>query len=313
MLTRLKLIGCKTEVTEGTAIALAETDFFHAFDIDVKPLPELIDQPYHSTSLDPYAKLVGKKKYELKFKTFVKGSGAAGTAPPVGPLIQALGHTETPVTSTSVTYAPASQPPSANFKSQGKSCTIKVYEDGTLHVLAGARGTRKLIAVAGQPAVNEWTFSGLYTAVTDAAFPTNTPNATAPPIVQSSSLSLQGYAAVAAKLEIDWGNVLQDADNVSSANGILVFRITDRQPVGSCDPEAVLVATHDFYGKMMSGATASSSIVIGSAAGNICTITLPKTQYGEISPGDRKGIMTFQIPLIFSRNAGDDWISEVYT
>lgn len=312
MLTRLKVIGAKVEAAEGTAVALAETDFFHAFDLEVNPIPEMIEQPFYSASLDPYAQIVGKKWYEIKFKTFRKGSGAAGTAPPTGPLFQAIGMTETPVVSTSVTYAPSTTPP-ANFYSGGKSCTIKVYEDGILHVLAGCRGTLKTTFEAGKPCIDEWTFNGLYTAVTDASFPTNTPNTTAIPTIKSATLTLQAYSALAAKLEVDFGNVVTPMDDVNSTNSIKAFRITDRKPVGSCDPEAVLVATHDFYGKMMSGALASSAIVVGSAAGNICTQTMPKTQYGPITKGDRAGIMTFNTPLVFSRNAGDDWTSIVFT
>jgi hypothetical protein len=312
MLTRLKVIGAKIETAEGTAVALAETDFFHAFDIEVNPVPEMLEQPYHSTTSDPYAQITGKKWYELKFKTFRKGSGAAGTAPPTGPLFQALGMTETPVASTSVTYAPSTTP-LANFFSGGKSCTIKVYENGILHVLAGCRGTMRTIFEAGKPAIDEWTFWGLYTAVTDAEFPTNTPNTTAVAVVKSSTLTLQAYAAIAAKLEVDFANTVTPMDDTASANSIKGFMITDRKPVGSCDPQSVLVQTHDFYGKMMSGDVASSAIVVGATAGNICTQTMPKTQYGPITKGNRGGIMAFNTPLIFSRNAGDDWSSIVFT
>jgi len=313
MLTRLKVIGAKTETNEGTAVALAETDFFHAFDIECNPIPELLEQPGYSATLDPYAQLIGKRWHEIKFKTFRKGSGAAGTAPPTGPLFQALGMSETPVTSTSVTYALTSVKPSANFLSAGKSCTIKVYEDGILKVLAGCKGTLKTIFEAGKPVIDDWTFWALYAAVTDAAIPTNTPNTTAVPRLVSSSLQLQAYAAIAAKLEVDFGITVTPSDDTRSADGIQGFIITNRKPVGSCEPQATLVATHDFYGKMMSGAVASSSIVLGATAGNICTQTMPKTQYGPITPGDQRGIMTFQTPLIFSRNAGDDSISIVFT
>jgi hypothetical protein len=144
-------------------------------------------------------------------------------------------------------------------------------------------------------------------------FPANTPNTTAPKPVKSATLLLQAYAAIAAKLEIDFGNEIVEKPSVNAATSLLGFQITERKPNGSCDPEAVTVTTHDFFGKMMSGAVASSSIVVGSGAGNICTITLPKTQYGQIGRGDRSGIMTFEVPLIFSRNAGDDWISIVFT
>jgi hypothetical protein len=312
MLTRKKIIGAKTETTQNTAVSLAETNFLHAYDIDMNPKVEELERKYGSASLDPFASLRGKRWYEPKFKTDLKGSGTAGTAPPIGPLLQACGFTETVVSNTSVTYA-SSSTAAANFFGPGKSCTIKSYQDGILHAAAGCIGTLRLNILAAKIAICEWSFKGLWAAVTDAAFPTNTPDSSDPMIVQSSSLLLSAYAATISKLEIDLGNQIADKDDVNAAYGLGGFVITDRVPVGSVDPEALLVATHDFYGKFASGAAAQTSIVIGSGAGKICTITLPKTQYGEVKPGDRSGNMTYEIPLKFSRSTGDDVISLVFT
>lgn len=312
MLTRKKIIGAKTETTQGTLVALAETDFLHAYDIDIAPDAEVLERKYHSASLSPFSDLRGKLSYTAKFKTDLKASGLAGTAPFIGPLLQACGFTETISAGVSVTYALSSSPVT-NFYGPGKSCTIKAYADGMLHAMAGCIGTLKLIAEAGKIAVCEWDFKGLYAAVTDAAFPTNTPNSTDPTIVKSSTLLLQTYAATVQKFEIDLGNEIAEKPDVNASAGILGYQITGRQMVGNADPESVLVAAHDFFGKFASGALASSSIVIGSGAGYICTITLPKTQYGRIGQGDRSGIQTFEVPLKFFRNSGDDELSIVFS
>jgi hypothetical protein len=312
MITRKKVIGAKVETTQGTAVALTSTDFIYALDIQVDPEAELLPRDYNSTSLDPFAQLVGKKYYACKFKTPLLPSGSLGVAPNISPLLQACGMTETISAGVSVTYAPTSAAV-ANFYGPGKSCTIKVYEDGILHVIAGAMGNPKFVLEAGKIPMIEWDFKGVYVAVTDVAFPANTPQSTYPPIMKSATLSLQGYAATVQKFEIDFGNVVTEKPDINAANSLLGFQITDRKPAGSTDPESTLVATHDFYGKFISGAEASSSIVIGSGAGNICTITLPKTQYGKITKADRGGIMVYNTPLMFNRNTGDDWISIVFT
>jgi len=313
MLSRLKLIGAKTEATQGDPATIGETDFFHAWDIDIKPVAELLDRPYNSASLDTFAQLPGRKWYEAKFKTYLKASGSKGVAPAMGRLLQAAGFSETPVADTSVTYAPVSAPV-ANFFTLGKSCTIKVYENGILHIMAGAVAKLKLTIEAGKPIVCEWDVLAPYiSAVGDAGFPANTPDSTDPPIVKSGTFVLQAYAATISKLEIDLGNDVAEKLDVNAANSILGYQITGRKPVGSADPDAVVVNTHDFYGKMISGAQASTSIVVGTGAGNIITITLPKTQYGLLGAADANGVMKFQIPLIFNRNAGDDWISIVMT
>lgn len=317
-IARRRIIGAKIETTQNTPAAPAAGDFFWAYDVQVQPLGEQLERPYVSASLDPYSNLIGKKWMNVKFKADLKGSGTAGTAPPIGPILQACGMTETIVAVTSVTYAPSSVPASSSFFSPGKSCTLTIHEDGGAvngpkYVVAGAVGNPKLTLEAGKIPYVEFDMLGIYTAVTDAAIPANTPVAGDPPVMKSATLLLQTYAAIASKLEIDFGNVISERTDLNSANSILGFQITGRKPTGSADPEMVPVATHDFWGKFMSGNLASSSIVAGASAGNICTITMPKTQYGQPSMADRNGISTLQVPLVFSRNSGDDWISIAFT
>jgi hypothetical protein len=93
----------------------------------------------------------------------------------------------------------------------------------------------------------------------------------------------------------------------------LGFMISGRDPVGSCDPEMDSIANHPFMANLLAGTEAQSSIVIGATAGNIVTITLPKTQYMDIGYGDRDGILTGELALQFNQNAGDDWISIAMT
>lgn len=309
MLSNKKLIGLKTETAQNTEATLAATDFLLAYDVEVTPDPELIPRPYNSPSLDPFSDLIGKKSIEVKFKTELKGSGSLGVAyAPLSAALQACGLVETISAGVHVLYDPSSAP-ATNFLGPGKSATCLVYEDGTLFKALGCIGDPSLVIEAGKPAMIEFTLRGVYSPVTDAAFATNTPNSLDPPIVQSSSLSIHSYAAIAAKLEIGFNNEVVPVDDVNSPTGLKGYRITGRNPAGSLDPEAVTVTTHDFFGKMMAGTLAAASIVIGSAAGNKITISLPKVQYQRITKGDRGGQLIYTIPLKFCRNTGDDWIS----
>jgi hypothetical protein len=318
MLSKLKVIGAAIETTQGTAVSLSATDFIEAMDVEVEPESELIEVPRVSSSLDPFAQITGKKNYNVKFKTFLKGSGDADLGiPPLDALLQSCGLTSTASANVSVTYAPTSAAASANFYGPGKSVTVKSYEgaaaSGLLKVVAGAMFNPKFILEAGKPAIIEFSGKGKYTAVADAAFPSNSPVLTDPPIVQSCTFTTQTYAAIISKLEIDFGNEISPRDDVHGATGILGYHITGRKPTGSIDPELVLVATHDYYGKVAAGTTGQLQIVLGSGTGLIWTITCPKVQYGNISPGDRGGVHTLSVPLIFSRSSGDDWISIVMT
>lgn len=307
-LSRKQAVGIKLEATQGTAETLAATDFTHAYDVNITPMVELIPQKYVSTSLSRFADLPGKKYYEVEFTLPLKGSGTAGTAiAPLGAALQACGLVETDGAS-DVAYAPTSAPASANYYGPGKSCTVKIYQDGMLHVAAGCMFNLSFDIEAGKPVGLKFKGKGIYAAVTDAAFVTVTALTNNPPVVISAAAQVQAYAATFGKMSIDLGNEIAELPDVNSANAILGFMITDRNVTGSFDPNRVLVATHDFFGKMMSGAEAASTIKVGGTAGNICTITMPKTQYGQVKSGDRGGVATLETPLLFNRNAGDDEI-----
>jgi hypothetical protein len=271
MLANKKVIGMITETTQGTPATLAATSFFRAFDIEGNVKQEMIEQNYQSSSLDPFPQIPGKSWQELKFKRYLQAYGTAGTPNmPLSALLQACGMVETTIEDTSVTYAPSSNPV-ANFLGAGKSATIKLYEEGSaslsglIKTIAGAMGNTKLIIDAGKPVIMESDFKGLYTTVADGVVPTNSPISVVPPIVVSATFTTHTYAATIQKMEIDLGNEINELPDVNSATGILGFQTTGRKPKGSIDPQAVLVATHDFYGKVKSGDLGIVTIVIGSA------------------------------------------------
>jgi hypothetical protein len=315
LLTKRTVIGLEQETTELSAATVAATDFILAEDVQIKPVVNKHKRPAQRATLDTMSHVTGGRYSELTFRTEVKASGAAGTAyAPLGVAFQACSMIETISAGVSVTYAPASAPASANYQGPGKTASIEVYMDGLKHQMLGCRGNCKIVLIAGQVCYYEFTFQGTYVAPTDAALPTTTFLAVNPPSLVSGAFTLAGLATVVAeKLEIDFGNQLSMRPSISGATGYASAIITNREPVGSTDPEALLVATHDFYGKLISGVEASTSIVVTGGAGNITTITCPKTQYQELTPGDRNGVRTFDMGLQFNMTSGDDWIGIVQT
>jgi hypothetical protein len=313
-LARKQAVGIKTEATQGTAIAITATDFALAYDVSITPMVELNAQKYVSTTLSRFRDIPGRKYYEVEFTLPLKGSGTAGTAnAPLGAALQACGMTETASVGVSVTYAFTSAAASASFYGPGKSATVKIYQDGMLHVAAGCMFEPSFDIVAGKPVGIKFKGKGIYAAVTDASFPTVTALTNDPPIVQSASATIQAYAAKFEKLSIQFGNQVSEIADVNSTAGILGFQITDREVTGSVDPNRELVATHDFWGKMMSGAEAAYTIAIGATAGNIATISGSKMQYGQVKTGNRNGIATLDVPLMFNRSSGDDELQIVLT
>ncbi|MEM5790330.1 MAG: hypothetical protein AAGU11_23665, partial [Syntrophobacteraceae bacterium] len=69
-----------------------------------------------------------------------------------------------------------------------------------------------------------------------------------------------------------------------------------------------------FWNKWETAAVAAMNIgPLGATSGNIITIAAPKVQEREVGYGDREGTLTYQIPLAFAMNAGDDELTITIT
>jgi hypothetical protein len=228
------------------------------------------------------------------------GSGAAATASRSG----------------SILYAPLSAPASGNFFTFGKSCTIEYFKgaftNAMKHVVKGCVATSlKITAAAGKFVMLEVSLRGLYQAPVSANMPATTYNATIEPIFQVSGFNSHLYKPVIEKFEIDFGLKAAKRDDSDAAYGIGGFQVVDRAPKGSFNPEMVIPATHDFYARMIAGSEGSQSYVLGSTAGNIITIGLPKTQYTDLDYVSRDGILALEGKMQFNQNTGDDFITIV--
>jgi hypothetical protein len=274
---------------------------------------EMNGQPYVAPSLSRFADVPGKKWYELEFTLPFKGSGTAGTAnAPLGAALQACGYLETDGAS-DVTYSLVSSAASGSFYGPGKSATVKIYQDGMLHTAAGCMFDASWDMESGKIVGIKFKGKGIYAAVTDASFPTVTALTNNPPVFMSASLQVQSYAATAAKISFALNNEIAEIPDVNAATGILGFQIVGRNPGGSVDVNRTLVATHDFFGKMMSGAEASFTAALGGTAGNIITFSGSKMQYGQVKSGDRNGIASLEVPFMLNRSSGDDELGIVFT
>jgi hypothetical protein len=307
MIVKRAQIAAKIEVTEGTAIALAGADAFLAENITWTPGIEMHKRGNVSSSLSKFSEVAGARQASLDFDVELKGSGTAGTAPALGKLLKACGFGETVVAVTSVTYLPASTSIS--------SLTMAMYNDGACYLMWGARGNVSLKLEKGKPGVLHFSFIGADFSVTDVALLTTgvSYETTKPQPFLSAAFLVDSYAALVGSLEFSMGNVLTLRPDVNSASGHKSVAITDRDPVLTLDPEMVLVATYDFFGKWRSASEGALTALVSGAAGNICTITNPKVQYTEEKLSENSGIRSLGINASLNRNAGDDEISIAFT
>lgn len=100
--TRNAVLLAKIETTEGTENApSASTDAILVENPRIKPTANLINTNEVTGSLDGRGPIVGGTRVDLSFDVYLKGSGAAGTAPEFGDLLKASGFAEV-ITSTAV-------------------------------------------------------------------------------------------------------------------------------------------------------------------------------------------------------------------
>jgi len=255
---------------------------------------------------------VGKRNIKISFDVELKGSGVAGTAAKIGDLLEACGFAETVSAGSAVSYAPSS--------GTVKSVTLYLYDlqdSGSciLHKVKGARGTFQLNAAAGQIAKLSFTFYGLYAIPVDAAAPSApTYGSTKPAIVESATFTLNGVTSlVVNEVSLDMQNNVVAADDISAATGISQFALTGRKPSGKFTPEAVLLATYDFWTEWVNATARAVSLIVGATAGNIVTISAPKITLDSVGTGDKSGILTRDLPFRASASSGNDEVSIIFS
>ncbi len=309
MLTRRAVVAAKIETVEGTAETLTASDAnFLVVDPKFEIGISLFKRDNVDASLSPYSSVPGAQMATLSFKVELRGSGAAGTAPALGKLLKGCGYGETIVASTSATYDPIS--------TSIPSLTMALYRDGMKKQLRGARGTVKYDGKVGEPGYLEFSFQGVYDGVTDVALLTGTGiETTLPPALLSAAFTIASFAAKLSSISVDMANKLAMRQDVNKAEGYFSCLITGKEPKGSFDPEAELVATHDWYGRFKAGTLGALSFKHDGGAGNICTITAPKLQYSNLSEGDRDGIATLGVDFLLTRSAasGNDEVKFAFT
>jgi hypothetical protein len=312
---RNRVLLAKEESVYGTdPTPTVSSNAIEASNIKVSYQGDLLQRDNVRSNISPVSPVLGKRWIEITFDCELKGSGTAGTAGRIGDLLEACSMAETISAggSSSVTYTPTS--------SSQKSVTFYIYDNDSagssvLHKITGAMGSFTLKATAGQYGVLSFTFRGKYNAPTDQATPsTPTYETTAPPIVESCSMTLGGDAdLVVQELNLDLANEIVSRDDISSANAILAWIIANRNPKGNFNPEALLIAGYDFWTDWVGATQRALSLVIGSTAGNIITITAPKLTLDNIADTERDRVLTRDIPFSLGQNAGNDEVVIKFT
>ena len=187
------------------------------------------------------------------------------------------------------------------------SLTLYLYLDGTLHRITGCEGTFSIDATGGQYAKVKWEFTGQYSPLTDVPLVSPVFETTLPPQVQLARLLIDnGFVATVNAMTFTQTNTIQPRPDVNGTDAYDGVRLTARNPEGGIDPEATLVASYDFWGRMAAAVRMPFQMRVGTVAGNTVWMMAPSVQYNKMTYKDRTGLRVYDAGLNFRRVNGDD-------
>jgi hypothetical protein len=313
MLTRRSLLTYSEETSYGTP----STGTYKALEVvrDPEVAPLVVDRlpretvrPWHGADQQ---RLINRR-VTISFQILVSGSGVIATAPQYGDFLVSCAMVETVVPATSVTYA------LAGLESALKSVTVRWYQDGMLHQVAGCRATWALSGSVGEYLNLNIEGIGIYSRPTKTSLISATfANQVAPLEISATNtptVTINSVACCMAAFELNVGNALEYE---SYAGCVTQLAIRDRVPEGSIEIQSKVIGSstgeQDFYSLFEAGTLVPISVVHGTASASILTITVPNCQLLEPSLSDRNGKQFMTIPFSPISTDGTSEISLAFT
>lgn len=296
---RKKVLYAKVESVPGVAETLTGAAAIQTKDLKIMGLEGDVlefdvDRPNFGANLTT---LVGKH-VRVSFKVAASGSGAAGTAPAYGPLLQACGHSEAETEDVDVQYKPVDT---------SASLTMGAIFDKVRHTCTFGKGSVKLtVDKRGYPWF-EFDFMALFSVpVADASplTPVFTPWKKPVPFRASTvACTLIGQTVGLHKIGFDFGQKVEFYEHSEEES----IQITDRQSKFDAEFEETEIGTHNYWADVNSENTGALTYTHGTTAGNIVEITSPLTQLTKIDRGDQQGVSSLQVsgPLVTDGTSPD--------
>jgi len=308
-LTRKRLLLAKIEATYGTdPVPTGGANAILVRNLNITPLQsDIVQRELIRPYLGNYEQLLAQTRVQVTFEVELAGSGAAGTAPAYGVVLKACGLSETLSAGVSATYAPVS----ATFS----SVTLYFYQDGTRHIMTGARGSFTLNGSVGAIPTIAFEMTGIYNAPTNTALASPTYANQASPLIfkngNTTSFTAFGYAAALQSIDLNMSNEIIYRELVGGTKEVL---ITDRKPSGTLQVESPLLTAKDYFTTSTGSTLGSITFVHGATAGNRATLTMAQADLADASYTDMDGITMMNLPYVATPTAaGNDELSLVFT
>lgn len=307
LLSRRKVLAAKIESTSGTAESLAASEgAYNVFDFEMQPAIGMTDRPGQG-GFGSLAAISELRTGSVSFKTEIYGDGAGGVPAWASTFLPACGWTNS-----AGTFSPKSEAPGTNVK----TITIGMFIDGMYKVLRGCAGTARFVFETGVRAHVEWSFQGVWQAVTSSSLIAPTYPTILPLRTVNTTFTYDSWSPCWSNLTIDMGNTiyLRPCQTNADESGLKGAIITDRRVTGQFDPESVATGTYNYYNKWITHSEASLSVDLENSTDKI-TLAAPKTQIVNIQQGDRNGILIENISFQCNRSAaaGNDELTIAFS
>lgn len=298
----------KLETTYGVDAAPTANDAILCVD---PVIPEMRGEVITESLVRPFMggqrQMVVGEHYAVNFRVEVAGSGAAGTAPRYGPLLQASRHAVTTVAATSNTYSEIS-----TIGAASTSVTCHIWYNGSRHAITGWRGSSVTFELANNDK-GYFTFQGIgiYAGPVTAALPTYTFSATAPlalPVTLGNTLNVNIAGYTGAYLQSFRATLTNDVIYRSLPNGIKEVLITGMQTTTfEAVYEAPLQSAFDPFAAALTNTTGALSVTHGTTNGNRVAFAAAraKTMIPAYTPDN--GVVMMTVPgIVLPGPAGND-------
>lgn len=306
LLSRKRIVLAKIESTYGTDPTPAGANALVVTNLNFTPQEaDYADRDVVRPYLGNSESLTAAVRTMIDFEVEIQGSGTAGTAPAYDCLLRSCGFSATTDAGVSVTYTPES--------ASLESSTIYFNVDGVLHKMTGCRGTMSLGLTAKQIPRYKFTFTGLYSAVTDtsAVSPVYSGFKTPLPVtnLNTGALTLHGATPVMSELTIDMANSIVHRTLVGGSEQVL---LTDRKPTGSVTIEAGTVAAKDWFTAVKNSTLGGLDITHGTVSGYKVQISAPNVQLTQPTYSDMDGVQMLQMNMnLIPGSSGNDELTIV--
>ena len=306
---RNQVLLAKVETTRGVdAVPTATNNAIKCAVINPTVDGQQLDNPVVKNSISAEPKKFVNKEMSFSIQTPLKGSGTAGTAPEISPLLQSCAMSETVDSGVSVAYSPV------NSDASMKSCTIYLYKDGVCYKAVGCMGNFSVSNSAGEYPMITFNMRGKFVSVADAVNPSS-------PVYQSTEpIEVKAYGfkfgswedAVCRNFDFETGNTITSRRNINAADGIESSGITARDPLWSANIEAVLEATNGFWSDFINRSTVALEFSHGTVAGNIVEFSAPAVNYDAPTPSSEDGINMYGLGGQMLEDEGEDNFTLTY-